>query len=272
MENVKFSGQFREKTTVSVKEFTNLNDLISASSEADATIPPIHVEVASRNALNSLTKDLLLKYGKQVVKGHSFSCKLDKMGLALPLKDSEIKGIEEDEYPLIFTFNSLDDMAIFATAFEDAIPVKRVSSKFSKAKQNSIREMFSRKEKNILTIIACVFAAFFAAFLIIPPVNKGDSNIKSESNYDSSVSGEWVGTWRLDNSFVFVLRGNKTATVTTGDDEDSFTYNTRWEEGGDYAVIGATNGDTWLLRNDGDLFIRGKDGNMVGIVRLQKQR
>lgn len=205
MENVKFSGQFREKTTVSVKEFTNLNDLISASSEADATIPPIHVEVASRNALNSLTKDLLLKYGKQVVKGHSFSCKLDKMGLALPLKDSEIKGIEEDEYPLIFTFNSLDDMAIFATAFEDAIPVKRVSSKISNTKQNAIRDMFTRKEKNILTIIASVFVACFAIFLFI----QNSTSNKTINEERMRANGERMRA-SLERQHGFHLTGNYT--------------------------------------------------------------
>ena len=114
--------------TTETKEFSSLTDFLT-SVKGVAPIPPIKVEFDSKSSLDSAVNDLITQFGKSSVTNHSFTCKLNKMGLALPLKDAEIKGLEEDEYPIVLSFDSAEEIISFASAYERAELVKRVTTK-----------------------------------------------------------------------------------------------------------------------------------------------
>lgn len=77
----------------------------------------------------------------------------------------------------------------------------------------------------------------------------------------------WVGVYEYP-SWKFELRKDKSATVTTSD----YTYNTSWEDGGDWAVVGATRGDVWLISKNGNLSIRGVNGSTTNLFKLKKTK
>lgn len=114
--------------THEMKSFSSLSDFFNSTEDIEP-VPPINVEVDSKSSLDSTVKELIAQYGRSTVTNHSFTCKLDKMGLALPLKDAEIKGLAEDEFPIVLSINSADDIITFASAYDKAVPVKRVTTK-----------------------------------------------------------------------------------------------------------------------------------------------
>lgn len=160
-----------------IDTFSNLNELIHATQKADAVVPPITIEVASKQVLESFVKEALSAFGRQTVVSHSFTCKLDKLGLSLPLKDSEIKGIEGDEYPLTLTFNSYDEIKVFASAYDNATPVARVTSKTIQERVKNIAESSQSKNRKLLYVIG---AAVVALIIAIPIFSGGSSSKKND--------------------------------------------------------------------------------------------
>ena len=84
---------------------------------------------------------------------------------------------------------------------------------------------------------------------------------------DSGSSSHWVGvyeapSWRIE------LRKDKTATVSGGGHD----LETEWEDGGDFAVVGAYRGEVFLISRNGNLSIRGTDGHVTGLLRLKKTK
>ena len=78
-------------------------------------------------------------------------------------------------------------------------------------------------------------------------------------------SSEWVGVYEYP-SWKFELREDGTATITASD----YTYNSTWEDGGNWAVVGAMRGEVWLIAKNGELSIRGTDGSIVKMFKLKK--
>ena len=196
MENLSISCRRRV-----IDIFSNLNELIQAAQKADAVVPPITIEVASKEMLESFVKEALSAFGQQTVVSHSFTCKLDKLGLSLPLKDSEIKGIEADEYPLTLTFNSFDEVKVFASAYDKATPVTRVTSKTIQERVKSNAESSQSKNRKLLYAIG---AAVVALVIAIPLFQGVFSPKKSEvqNTAQNDMAGEnysWIiGTWSVD--------------------------------------------------------------------------
>lgn len=92
----------------------------------------------------------------------------------------------------------------------------------------------------------------------------------SSSNDDDSqtTSSEWVGTYE-QSPWKFVLRKDGSATVRSSEDHE---YETTWEDGGNWAVVGAYNGEVFLIDNNGNLSIMGKDGHKTGLFKLKKSK
>lgn len=80
-------------------------------------------------------------------------------------------------------------------------------------------------------------------------------------------SDNWSGVYEYP-SWKFELHKDGTATVTTGDD----AYNTTWEDGGDWAVVGAMRGEVFLISTNGTLSIRGTDGHTVKLFKMKKTK
>ena len=78
---------------------------------------------------------------------------------------------------------------------------------------------------------------------------------------------DWVGTYEYP-SWKFELRKDGTATVTASD----YTYDTSWEDGGDWAVVGAMRGEVFLISKNGDLMIRGTNGSTIKLFKLNKTK
>lgn len=126
------------------------------------------------------------------------------------------------------------------------------------------------KGKFLLYFFLVIFVAGGGTYLY--DTIKYNKKSGSSDKKVTSSSSSWVGTWRYENSWIFVLRSDNTARVSVGDGDDNYTYNTSWEDAGRFAVIGAMRGETWLLREDGELFIRGTDGSTVPIITLKRSR
>ena len=78
---------------------------------------------------------------------------------------------------------------------------------------------------------------------------------------------DWVGVYEYP-SWKFELRENGTATVTASD----YTYDTTWEDGGNWAVVGAMRGEVFLISKNGSLSIRGTDGSTTKLLKLKKTK
>lgn len=93
----------------------------------------------------------------------------------------------------------------------------------------------------------------------------------SSSDNDSSgqtISGQWVGTYE-QSPWKFVLRQDGSATVRSTED---YEYETTWEDGGNWAVVGAFNGEVFLIDKSNNLSIRGNDGHTTGLFKLKKTK
>ena len=91
----------------------------------------------------------------------------------------------------------------------------------------------------------------------------------SSSDDDSqTTSSEWVGTYE-QSPWKFVLRKDGSATVRSSEDHE---YETTWEDGGNWAVVGAYNGEVFLIDNNGNLSTMGKDGHKTGLFKLKKTK
>lgn len=162
----------------------------------------------SKEQLESFVKKALDKAGDRTPSNHFFLCKLANFGLALNLKDEEIKGLDSDEYPIILTINSDDDLYDFAVAYNNAKPVKRVTSKGKKEKTESAVLSFTKKEKLIGGIAA---AAAIAVFIIISIATSKTNSNKQEAYYENTPSSttssyndvpDWVfGTWSCTTEY-----------------------------------------------------------------------
>lgn len=78
---------------------------------------------------------------------------------------------------------------------------------------------------------------------------------------------DWVGAYEYP-SWKFELRKDGTATVTASD----FTYETTWEDGGNWAVVGAMRGEVFLISKNGNLSIRGTNGKTTKLFKLKKTK
>ena len=114
-----------------------------------------------------------------------------------------------------------------------------------------------KKMKRILIIAALVLAVYLIAR------SCGGSNSSSQS-----VSSQWVGTYE-QSPWKFVLRKDGSAMVRSSEDHE---YETTWEDGGNWAVVGAYNGEVFLIDNNGNLSIMGKDGHKTGLFKLKKSK
>lgn len=144
------------------------------------------------------------------------------------------------------------------------------------AQQKKAEQAKRREEQNkgaqggwgrIATVIGAVAIIILAIFNFGTKhgwFEGGDSNSTKVSN---SAANKWVGVWTCADSWRFELRRDKTAVVTI----DGDPYTTSWDDGGNFAVVGSYNGDVWLIRSDGELFARGKDGSTSAILKLRKQ-
>lgn len=97
------------------------------------------------------------------------------------------------------------------------------------------------------------------------------SDDDSSDNYGSSgqaASSQWAGTYE-QSPWKFVLRQDGSATVRSTED---FEYETSWEDGGNWAVVGAFNGEAFLIDKSGNLSIMGSDGHTTGLLKLRKTK
>ncbi len=78
---------------------------------------------------------------------------------------------------------------------------------------------------------------------------------------------DWVGVYEYP-SWRFELRSDGSASVTASD----YDYSTTWEDGGDWAVVGAYRGEVFLIAKNGDLFIRGTNGSTTKLFKLKKTK
>lgn len=109
--------------------------------------------------------------------------------------------------------------------------------------------------KNLLKIGAVVFAAIWLL---------GKCSGCSE---DSGCDSGWVGVYE-ESSWRFELKSDGTAHV----DVDDLSYDTTWEDGGNWAVVGAHRGEVFLISKSGDLSIMGKNGHTTSLFRLRKTK
>ena len=89
----------------------------------------------------------------------------------------------------------------------------------------------------------------------------------SDSGSDNSAKSEWVGVYEA-SSWRFELNSDGTAYVEAAGD----SYDTTWEDGGNWAVVGAMRGEVFLIAKNGDLSIRGKNGHTTNLFRLNKTK
>lgn len=79
---------------------------------------------------------------------------------------------------------------------------------------------------------------------------------------------KWVGTYE-QNPWKFELRKDGSATVRSTKD---FEYETSWEDGGNWAVVGAFNGEAFLIDKKYNLSIMGSNGQTTGLFKLKKTK
>lgn len=89
----------------------------------------------------------------------------------------------------------------------------------------------------------------------------------SNSGSDNSAKSEWVGVYEAP-SWRFELNSDGTAYVEAAD----YSYDTIWEDGGNWAVVGAMRGEVFLIAKNGDLSIRGENGYTTNLFRLNKTK
>ena len=118
----------------------------------------------------------------------------------------------------------------------------------------------------LIKLLLCV-AIFVAWFLVSFRSCIGCSSSGDDSGSSSqSVSRQWVGTYE-QSPWKFVLRKDGSATVRSSED---YEYETSWEDGGDWAVVGAHRGEVFLIDKKGNLSIMGNDGHKTGLFKLEK--
>lgn len=92
------------------------------------SVPPTRVIFDSQKQLESFISYVFEISGTRVVINHLFPCKIARFGLGLNLKDSEIKGLDENDYPITLSFKAIDDLYDFASAYTASTPAYRVPS------------------------------------------------------------------------------------------------------------------------------------------------
>lgn len=117
----------------------------------------------------------------------------------------------------------------------------------------------------LLIYVGVVVAWFLVSFRSC--VGCGSSGDDSGSS-SQSVSRQWVGTYE-QSPWKFVLRKDGSATVRSSED---YEYETSWEDGGDWAVVGAHKGEVFLIDRKGNLSIMGNDGHKTGLFKLEKTK
>ena len=117
----------------------------------------------------------------------------------------------------------------------------------------------------LLIYVGGVVAWFLVSFRSC--VGCGSSGDDSGSS-SQSVSRQWVGTYE-QSPWKFVLRKDGSATVRSSED---YEYETSWEDGGDWAVVGAHKGEVFLIDRKGNLSIMGNDGHKTGLFKLEKTK
>ena len=113
----------------------------------------------------------------------------------------------------------------------------------------------------VVIIVAWLLVSFRSC------VGCGSSSDDSSSS-SQSVSSQWVGTYE-QSSWKFVLRKDGSATVRSSED---YEYETTWEDGGNWAVVGAHQGEVFLIDKNNNLSIMGKDGHKTGLFKLKKTK
>lgn len=117
----------------------------------------------------------------------------------------------------------------------------------------------------LLIYVGVVVAWFLVSFRsCVGCGSSGDDNGSSSQ----SVSRQWVGTYE-QSPWKFVLRKDGSATVRSSED---YEYETSWEDGGDWAVVGAHKGEVFLIDKKGNLSIMGNDGHKTGLFKLEKTK
>lgn len=134
--------------------------------------------------------------------------------------------------------------------------------------ENNATNDEQRGGRSLLKLLLYV-AIFIAWFLISfrSCIGCGSSNNDSGSS-SQSVSSQWVGTYE-QSPWKFVLRKDGSATVRSSED---YEYETSWEDGGDWAVVGAHKGEVFLIDRKGNLSIMGTDGHRTGLFKLKKTK
>ena len=210
--------------------------LNAITDEFNYTVPPTVLTFESQNQLESFIKTAQGIAGDREIKNHYFTCKLENFGLALDLKAEEIKGLDADEYPISLTFNSLDDVYNFVIAYEEAKPVKRVTSKGIKAKIASAIPSFSKKEKIIMLAISVAVILGIPIFNAISkhkPTESNQSEVINQSSSSQSPSlPQWVyGTWSVTTPYgteTIKIEGGEILCISNGDIK---TASYRYENG-----------------------------------------
>ena len=86
------------------------------------SVPPTSLVFDSKQQFESFINYVFGVSGTRAVVNHLFSCKRAKFGLALNLKDYEIKGLVEEDFPIILYFKSIEDLYDFASAYINSKP------------------------------------------------------------------------------------------------------------------------------------------------------
>ena len=137
--------------------------------------------------------------------------------------------------------------------------------------ENSENNKANNKQKRGLSFIETIlYVVIFGALLLVSnrACTKCDSSSDDSSSSSQSVSSQWVGTYE-QSPWKFVLRKDGSATVRSSED---YEYETSWEDGGDWAVVGAHKGEVFLIDRKGNLSIMGTDGHRTGLFKLEKTK
>lgn len=150
----------------------------SVESSFNDFIPPVYISFNSKKELESFAETLCSLSCKKRDAHNIFECKLAKMGLAHNLYAGEIKGLEEEEFPIKITIRNSEDICAFASAYSSSEAIKRVTTKNLNNNINEENEGLSKKDKLIAGLIALASVAL--VLLVFNPYNKSEKTYMVE--------------------------------------------------------------------------------------------
>ena len=124
--------------------------------------------------------------------------------------------------------------------------------------------------KRILSIASSVVTLLFICLYNfgVFDYSRGGRN-QTYNNYSSS--RKWIGSWGKDGNVWIILNSDNSARVQYGG--EYYQYDTRWEDSGEYVVIGARRGEVikaLLMGKDGKLYHMDYGGNISWITTLNR--